>query len=189
MFRWFDCMLSCHICISEWIHSIVVWMSRNSKWLSVCLRTKNFTHASSKEFLDIQGTKWFWVHVQLQSLNLQILPLLQTRSSLKFTQLSSVASLWNAYMTWQEHTVKCTVQISSQNTAQWWLSICLRTMWFWVWVQLQSLNLQMVCCCLLFLQISELWNLMTTVLIYCKKNLSSVKIYTSKEKPNKIKKK
>ena len=27
-------------------------------------------------------------------------------------------SLWNPYVTWQEHTVKCTVQISTQNRAQ-----------------------------------------------------------------------
>ena len=29
-----------------------------------------------------------------------------------------IYSLWNAYVTWQEHTVKCTAQISTQNTAQ-----------------------------------------------------------------------
>ena len=27
-------------------------------------------------------------------------------------------SLWNAYVTWQEHTVKCTVQISTHKTAR-----------------------------------------------------------------------
>ena len=27
-------------------------------------------------------------------------------------------SLWEAYVTWQEHTVKCTVQVSTHNTAQ-----------------------------------------------------------------------
>ena len=59
-----------------------------AKWLSVCLRTK-----------------WFWVRVQLQSLKLQISCLLRARSSLTFSQLWSVDSLWNAYMTWQEHTV------------------------------------------------------------------------------------
>ena len=60
-----------------------------SKWLSVCLRTK-----------------WFWVRVHLQSLNLQISRLLRARSSLKFRQLYSVDSLWNAYVTWQRPTVK-----------------------------------------------------------------------------------
>ena len=32
-----------------------------------------------------------------------------------FTTLWSVDSLWYVYVTWQEHTVKCTVQISAQN--------------------------------------------------------------------------
>ena len=32
--------------------------------------------------------------------------------------LAKLDSLWNAYVTWQEHTVKWTVQISTQNTAQ-----------------------------------------------------------------------
>ena len=50
-------------------------------------------------------TKWFWVRVQLQSLHLQISGLLRARSSLTFRQLWSVDSLWNAYVTWQEHTV------------------------------------------------------------------------------------
>ena len=39
------------------------------------------------------------------------------------------------YVTRQEHTVKCTVQISAQNTVQSvqsvQLSVCLRTKWFW----------------------------------------------------------
>ena len=60
-----------------------------TKWLSVRLRTK-----------------WFWVRVQLQSLKLQISHLLRVRSSLTFRQVESVDSLWNAYVTRQEHTVK-----------------------------------------------------------------------------------
>ena len=60
-----------------------------AKWLSVRLRTK-----------------WLWVRVQLQSLHLQISRLLRARSSLTFRQLQSVDSLGNAYVTWQEHTVK-----------------------------------------------------------------------------------
>ena len=63
--------------------------TRLATWLSVCLRTK-----------------WFWVRVQLQSLHLQISRLLRARSSMTFRQLQSVDSLWNAYVTWQEHTVK-----------------------------------------------------------------------------------
>ena len=48
-------------------------------------------------------TKWLWVWVLLQSLKLQILHLFQARSSLAFRQLYSVDSLWNLYVTWQEH--------------------------------------------------------------------------------------
>ena len=51
-------------------------------------------------------TKWLWVRVQLQSLNLQILRLLRTRSPLTFRQLQSVNSSRNAYVTWEEHIVK-----------------------------------------------------------------------------------
>ena len=58
-----------------------------AKWLSVRLRTK-----------------WFWVRVKLQSLHLQISRLLRARSSVTLRQLQSVDSLWNAYVTWQEHT-------------------------------------------------------------------------------------
>ena len=51
-------------------------------------------------------TKWLWVRVLLQSLKLQILRLFRARSSLTFRQPWSVDSLWNAYVTWQDHTVK-----------------------------------------------------------------------------------
>ena len=68
-----------------------IWpnLANLAKWLSVPLRTK-----------------WFWARVQLQSPHLQISHLLWARSSLTFRQLQSVDSLWNAYMTWQEHTVR-----------------------------------------------------------------------------------
>ena len=66
-----------------------------AKWLSVCLRTK-----------------WLWVWVQLQTLKLQISCLLQARSSLTCRQLC-VNSLWNTYVTWQEHTASyCRVWIN-----------------------------------------------------------------------------
>ena len=48
------------------------------------------------------------------------------------------------YVTWQEHTVKCTLWISTHNTTQSfgslakWLSVHLWTKWLWVRVQLQS---------------------------------------------------
>ena len=56
----------------------------------------------------------------------------------------------DSYLTWQEHTVKCTIEISTQNTAQslgqlgQWLGVRLQTKWFGVWVQLQSLKLQIL---------------------------------------------
>ena len=57
-------------------------------------------------------TKWFWVRVQLQSLKLQTLCLLQAKSFLTFRQLQNVDSLWNVYMTWQEHTVSIKVMFT-----------------------------------------------------------------------------
>ena len=39
-------------------------------------------------------------------------------AKLTFRQLYRLDSLWHAYVTWQQYTVKCTVQISTQNTAQ-----------------------------------------------------------------------
>ena len=64
------------------------------------------------------GTKWFWVWDQLQSLQLQIWCLLWARNPLTLRYLYSADSLWNAYLTWQEHTIKCTVQINTKKTAQ-----------------------------------------------------------------------
>ena len=65
------------------------YLARLAKWLSVRLRIK-----------------WLWVRDQLQSLKLQISRLLRARSSLKFSQLQSMDSFWNAYVTWQENTVR-----------------------------------------------------------------------------------
>ena len=73
--------------------------SRKDKWLQL--------DSSLAKWLSVRlRTKWFWVRVQLQSPNLQISRLLRARSSFTFTQLWSVDSLWNAYVTWQEHTVQ-----------------------------------------------------------------------------------
>ena len=60
-------------------------------------------------------TKWLWVRNQLQSLKLQISHLHRARSSLTFL-LQSMD--WNTYVIWQEHTVKCRIQISADYTAQ-----------------------------------------------------------------------
>ena len=46
-------------------------------------------------------TTWLWVRIPLLSLKLQISRLFRTRSSLRFRQLWSVDSLWNAYVTFQ----------------------------------------------------------------------------------------
>ena len=54
----------------------------------------------------------------MHSLKFHILRLLRASSSLKFRQLQSVDSLWNAYVTWREHTVICTAQVSTQNRAE-----------------------------------------------------------------------
>ena len=45
-------------------------------------------------------TKWLGIQIPFQSLKLQILRLFWARSSLKYTQLLSLDSLWNAYVTW-----------------------------------------------------------------------------------------
>ena len=56
-------------------------------------------------------------------------------------------SLWNVCVTWQEHTVSCTVRISTHNSAQScgsltkWLSVRLLTKWLWARIQLQALEL------------------------------------------------
>ena len=71
------------------------------KCLSLCLRTK-----------------WLWVRVQLKSFTIQMSHNFEVRSSLTFRQLESVDSLWHAYVTWQEHTVKWTVPISTHNSLQ-----------------------------------------------------------------------
>ena len=54
----------------------------------------------------------------LQSLKLQISRLLRARSSLPFRQLQSVDSLWNAYVTWQEHTVILTIIANFYNVSK-----------------------------------------------------------------------
>ena len=61
--------------------------------------------------------------------------------------MTSYILLLQVYMAWQEHTVKCTVQISILRTRlnhlarlAKWLSVYLRTKWFWVRSLLQYLN-------------------------------------------------
>ena len=104
----------------------------------VCKRTLNHLAKLAKKkailvkrFSVGLRTKWIWVRIQLLSLKLQICYLLRARSSLTFET-----------RTWYDNnTVKCTVQISTRNTAQSfkkmaslakWLSVRLRTEWLWV---------------------------------------------------------
>ena len=106
-------------------YSIVSWMSkkllarsRREIWsLSDCNRARTQNHllrkwtlnhlASLAKWLSVHlRTKRFSVRVQLQSPKLQISRLLRGRSSLTFRQLWSVDSIWNAYVTWQEHIAK-----------------------------------------------------------------------------------
>ena len=53
------------------------------------------------------------------SLKIQISCLLQARKSSKSRQPSSVDSLWNEYVTWYQHTVKCTVQVLTTQFKRW----------------------------------------------------------------------
>ena len=80
-------------------------------------------------------SKWLWVRVQLRSLNPKILRLFWTRSPLTFSQLQCVDSLWNAYVTWQEHIVKCTVQTNTRNLSQ-----SFRPVWLNGWVFVYKLS-------------------------------------------------
>ena len=87
----------------------------------ICIRVRtqiNHLASLTKWFSVRIRAKWFWIRFQLQSFKLQISLLLPATSSLTFRKLKSVDSLWSTYVTWQEHTVKCTVEISTQNTAQ-----------------------------------------------------------------------
>ena len=82
--HWGDCMfLSCHVCLSEWIHTLQlsecqllawrrhkIWSLRDCSWTRtqyhlVCKRTLN--HLT--KWLTVRlWTKWFWVQVQLHPL-------------------------------------------------------------------------------------------------------------------------
>ena len=79
--------------------------SNSTRTQNHLVRKRTFNHLAI--WLSVRlRTKWFWIWVRLQSLNLQISHLLRARSSLTVRQLKSVDSLWNAYVTWQEHAVK-----------------------------------------------------------------------------------
>ena len=87
---------------------VIQFFSQTRRKWSGCkwTRTQNdLVYKRTLNHLSLR-TKCFWVRVQLHSLKLQISRLLRARSSLTFRQLQSMDSLWNEYVTWQEHTVK-----------------------------------------------------------------------------------
>ena len=99
------------------IDSYLTWQEHTVK-CTIEISTQNTAQSLGQlgQWLGVRlQTKWFGVWVQLQSLKLQILSQFRARSSLTFRLLQSVDSLWNVYVTWGEHTVKCTVPISTQN--------------------------------------------------------------------------
>ena len=88
-----------------WIHSQTrMWHDQNIQSNGPYIRvlTTQLKHlVSLAKWLSVRlRSKWLWVRVPLQSLNLQIWRLLRARSSLTFRQLQSVDSLSNSYVTW-----------------------------------------------------------------------------------------
>ena len=113
-----------------------LWQQLELEWLQLGSNTQPFGQmvepndpvwsSLNKWSIVRLWTKWFWVRVQLQSLKLQISHLLRARSSLTFLdilwQLQSVNSLWNAYVTWQEHTIELESDLQdSVDCAKKWL--------------------------------------------------------------------
>ena len=90
-----------------WIrYEMHMWHDKIKCTMQISTQNTAQSLASLAKLLSVRlWTKWFWVPVQLQSLNPQILHLLRGRSSLTFRQLYSVDPLWNVYVTWQEHVV------------------------------------------------------------------------------------
>ena len=88
-----------------WIHSQTrTWHDKNIQSNASCIQvlTTQFNHLESlAKWLDVRlRTKWLWIRIPLQSLNLQIWRLLRARRSFTFRQLQSVDSLWKSYVTW-----------------------------------------------------------------------------------------
>ena len=100
---------------------LILWKLTNCNWTRTqnhLVRKRTVNHLT--KWLSVRlRTKWFWVRVQLQLVNLQISRLLRARSFLTFRQLQSVDSLWNAYLTWQEHTVLWKLTLDITKTYTW----------------------------------------------------------------------
>ena len=87
--RWTVC--SCH----------VTYAFQSESTLYSCLNVKELLARSRREIWRWSDCNWT-----------------RTQNHLVLKRTLNHLAKWNAYMTRQEHTVKCTIQISTQNTAQ-----------------------------------------------------------------------
>ena len=85
-----------------------------------CLNVKELLARSRREIWSLSDCSWNWTHNHL----------VHKRTLNRF-----VDSVWNAYVTWQEQTVKCTVQISTHKTAQ-----SFRPIWLNGWLFVYELS-------------------------------------------------
>ena len=114
--------------------------NRRNIWnLSDSNRIRNFIHLVSNWTLEHISIRCIWLHVITISrtrlrMNLHSIVLWLPMNSLTktgtlsdlfwertyftFRQLLSVDWLWEAYVTWQQHRVKSTIQLSAHNTVQ-----------------------------------------------------------------------
>ena len=90
-----------------------LYTKKNTTWLYVLVMSRTRFRVNPYSI-----TAWMSRNFLLEAVTKSKSCLLPARSSLNFRPLKSVDSLWNAYMTWQEHTVKYTIHISTQNIAQ-----------------------------------------------------------------------
>ena len=114
-------------------------LAKLAKWLS-CVMSTYLYGAFDCMFLSCHVRVWEWIHT-CSHLTFRFRAYFEQGLSWHSGNYS-VDSLWNAYITRQEHTVKCTVQISNHNTTQLnhlaslpkWLSVPLWAKWLSVWV-------------------------------------------------------
>ena len=117
------------------------------------------THISTQLFGQLANllsvrfrTKWLWVRDYMQLPKLQISLLFRATGCSTFRQLQIKALTWNSYVTWQKHTLKCTVKINTHISAQLFgqlanlLSVRFRTKWLWVrdYMQLPKLQISLL---------------------------------------------
>ena len=136
-----------------WIHSQTrTWHDKNTQSNAPYreVLTAQLNHlANLPKWLSVRlRTKWLWVRVPLQSLNLQIWGRLPARVPWH----SGNYRVWihSQTRTWHDKNIQSNAPYREVLTAQLnhlaslakWLIVCLRTKWLWVRVPLQSLNLQ-----------------------------------------------